>query len=41
MTKLTEYKKELQYEFETIEHEIRHIIIDEQEHVAELEVILR
>ncbi len=29
-------KKELQYEFETIEHELRHVIVDEQEHIVEL-----
>jgi rubrerythrin len=28
------------YEFETLEHEIRHVIIDEQEHVTELSVLL-
>lgn len=33
-------KEELKYEFETVEHEIRHIIIDEQEHVAELSLLL-
>lgn len=33
-------KKELQYEFETLEHEIRHVIIDEQEHVIELLLLL-
>jgi len=33
-------KEDLQYEFETVEHEIRHIIIDEQEHVAELLLLL-
>ncbi len=31
---------ELKYEFETVEHEIRHIIIDEQEHVVELSLLL-
>ena len=30
----------LQYEFETLEHQIRHVIIDEQEHVTELSVLL-
>ncbi|OGR49089.1 MAG: hypothetical protein A2X33_00385 [Elusimicrobia bacterium GWA2_51_34] len=30
----------LPYEFETIEHELRHIIIDEQEHVVELARLL-
>lgn len=33
-------KNNLQYEFETLEHEIRHIIVDEQEHVAELLLLL-
>ena len=33
-------KKELPFEFETIEHEIRHIILDEEEHVAELTLLL-
>ncbi len=38
--KVTENKQELQYEYETLEHEIRHIIIDEQEHVVELKNLL-
>ena len=38
--KALECKKELQYEYETIEHELRHIIIDEQEHVVELSLLL-
>ncbi|MDD4955469.1 MAG: ferritin-like domain-containing protein [Candidatus Omnitrophica bacterium] len=38
--KVMENKQAFQYEFETLEHEIRHIIIDEQEHVAELSVLL-
>lgn len=38
--KAIENKAELQYEFETIEHEIRHIIIDEEEHVVELSLLL-
>ena len=28
------------YEFETLEHEIRHIILDEQEHVVELKTLI-
>jgi bacterioferritin (cytochrome b1) len=36
----TEKKEELKYEFETVEHEIRHIIIDEEEHVVELSLLL-
>ncbi len=35
-----ENKKELQYEFETIEHELRHVIMDEQEHISELTRIM-
>ncbi len=33
-------KDELEFEFETLEHELRHIIIDEQEHIAELNLLL-
>jgi bacterioferritin (cytochrome b1) len=38
--KVIDNKKQLKYEFETLEHEIRHIIIDEQEHVVELSLLL-
>jgi len=38
--KVIENKEELQYQFETLEHEIRHVIIDEQEHVTELSLLL-
>ena len=38
--KVIENKSELQYEFETLEHELRHVIIDEQEHVAEISQLL-
>ncbi|HAX61472.1 MAG TPA: hypothetical protein DCX95_02790 [Elusimicrobia bacterium] len=38
--KVLDSKKELQYEFETLEHEIRHVITDEQEHVVELSLLL-
>jgi bacterioferritin (cytochrome b1) len=38
--KVIENKESLKYEFETVEHEIRHIIIDEQEHVVELSLLL-
>ncbi|MBF0478877.1 MAG: ferritin-like domain-containing protein [Candidatus Omnitrophica bacterium] len=37
---ITENKENLPYEFETLEHEIRHIILDEQEHASELSVLL-
>jgi bacterioferritin (cytochrome b1) len=38
--KVMDNKKNLQYEFETLEHEIRHVIMDEQEHVTELSLLL-
>ncbi|MDD5439760.1 MAG: ferritin-like domain-containing protein [Candidatus Omnitrophica bacterium] len=38
--KVVDAKKDLPYEFETLEHEIRHVILDEEEHVAELTVLL-
>jgi len=38
--KIIDNKEKLQYEFETLEHEIRHVIIDEQEHVVELSILL-
>lgn len=38
--KVMDNKRNLQYEFETLEHEIRHVIIDEQEHVVELSLLL-
>lgn len=38
--KILENKESLPYVFETLEHEVRHVIVDEQEHVAELSVLL-
>jgi bacterioferritin (cytochrome b1) len=38
--KLAADKEKLPYAFETLEHELRHIIIDEQEHSAELSLLL-
>lgn len=38
--KVSDQRKNLQYEFETLEHEIRHVIIDEQEHTVELSTLL-
>jgi len=38
--KIIENKKILPYEFETLEHGIRHIIMDEQEHITELALLL-
>mgnify|MGYP001558708883 CR=1 FL=1 len=38
--KVVENKTDLQYQFETLEHQLRHIIIDEQEHVTELSLLL-
>jgi bacterioferritin (cytochrome b1) len=38
--KIVENKDVLPYVFETLEHEVRHIILDEQEHATELSVLL-
>jgi bacterioferritin (cytochrome b1) len=38
--KVWENKDSFQYEFETIEHTLRHVIIDEQEHVVEISLLL-
>ena len=38
--KVCDNKDSLPYEFETIEHEIRHVICDEQEHMTELSLLL-
>lgn len=37
---ITDNKDKLQYVFEKLEHEVRHVINDEEEHVAELTVLL-
>jgi len=41
MKKMHEMKDELKYEFFQLEHKIRHIITDEQEHIAELKLLRR
>jgi bacterioferritin len=33
-------KKNLTYEFQKVEHDVRHVIIDEQEHASELKLLL-
>lgn len=38
--KVTDNRQDLQYEFETLENEIRQVIIDEQEHIVELSLLL-
>ncbi|MCI2426532.1 hypothetical protein LM597_03880 [Candidatus Acetothermia bacterium] len=38
--KVVNSKDSLQYEAETLEHEIRHVIMDEEEHVVELSILL-
>jgi len=38
--KIVESKDDLPYVFETLEHEVRHVILDEQEHATELSVLL-
>ncbi|PIQ88715.1 MAG: hypothetical protein COV72_06835 [Candidatus Omnitrophica bacterium CG11_big_fil_rev_8_21_14_0_20_42_13] len=39
-TKVCDNKEGLKYEFATLEHDIRHVIIDEEEHVSELSLLL-
>lgn len=40
LEKLSEEKANLPYQYLKIEHEIRHILIDEQEHISELKQLL-
>ncbi|MCX8158208.1 MAG: ferritin-like domain-containing protein [Candidatus Diapherotrites archaeon] len=40
LEKVREAKQELPYNFLKIEHDLRHIIMDEQEHIAELRKLL-
>lgn len=40
MKKIHDMKDELKYEFFQLEHKIRHIITDEQEHIAELKLLM-
>ncbi len=38
--KILDNKDALPYVFETLEHEVRHVIVDEQEHTVELTLLL-
>lgn len=38
LEELKDAKDELRYEYVKIEHEVRHILMDEQEHIAELKI---
>lgn len=40
LDKISSSKRELPYEFFVLEHDVRHIIMDEQEHIAELKLLL-
>lgn len=40
-TKIREHREDLKYGFYALEHEIRHIMIDEGEHIAELSLFMR
>jgi bacterioferritin (cytochrome b1) len=40
MKKIHEMKDELKYEFFQLEHKIRHVITDEQEHISELKLLM-
>lgn len=40
MEKIKGMKKDLKYEYDQLEHNLRHIIMDEEEHISELKVLL-
>lgn len=40
LERIKEMKGELKYEFFQLEHQIRHILMDEQEHIVELKLLL-
>ena len=40
MEKMREMRDELKYEYLQLEHSIRHVIMDEQEHISELKLLL-
>jgi len=40
MEKMHEMREELKYEFLQLEHSIRHIIMDEEEHISELKLLM-
>jgi len=40
LQKMWEMKDELKYEYFQLEHGVRHVIIDEQEHISELKLLL-
>jgi bacterioferritin (cytochrome b1) len=41
LEKINEMKGELKYEFFQLEHNIRHVIMDEQEHISELKLLMK
>jgi bacterioferritin (cytochrome b1) len=40
MKKVQEMRDELKYEYFQLEHKIRHVILDEQEHISELKLLM-
>ncbi|MEM2910098.1 MAG: ferritin-like domain-containing protein [Nitrososphaerota archaeon] len=40
LKKIVQEKDNLRYEYFTLEHEVRHVIMDEQEHIAELKRLM-
>jgi bacterioferritin len=40
LARLNEVKKELPYEYLQLEHTVRHVIQDEQEHISELKLLM-
>lgn len=40
LSKLKDHRESMPYEYWFMEHAVRHVIIDEQEHIAELKILL-
>lgn len=40
MEKMREMREELKYEYLQLEHKLRHVIMDEQEHISELKLLI-
>jgi bacterioferritin (cytochrome b1) len=40
LAKILQFRDQLKYEYFQLEHEVRHIIMEEEEHIAELKILL-
>jgi bacterioferritin (cytochrome b1) len=40
LAKIVQSKDQLKYEYFQLEHEVRHILMEEQEHIAEIKILL-